>query len=109
MTDTRKVLGQSIPASKVLTDGYTVPALTSAVISTIVMCNQGWEEAEVRVAVAVAGAADDPKQYSYHDMPIPSKRTFTATLGITLGAGDVVRVYSDTGSVSFNIFGMETS
>jgi hypothetical protein len=30
-------------------------------------------------------------------------------LGLTLGAGDVVRVYTDTTNVSFSLFGVEVT
>ena len=98
-----KVLAQSIPS--VLTDVYTAPQ-GGAVVSTVVVCNQSGA-AKFRISIAVAGAADDTKQYLYYDVDISANRTFTATIGITLAATDVIRVYSDTGTVSFNIFGVE--
>ena len=39
MPQTHKVLGQSNPAATTLTTLYTVPASTSAVVSTLVICN----------------------------------------------------------------------
>ena len=55
----------------------------------------------------MAGAADTTKQYLYFDVTVPGNNTFIAVIGITLATTDVVRVQSDTASVSFNLFGVE--
>jgi hypothetical protein len=106
MAETRKVLGQSNPAATTLTDAYTVPGATQAVVSSIVVANRG-AATSFRVSIAIAGAADDNKQYIYYDIAIGANTTFAATLGITLGAADVVRVYATLATLSFNIFGVE--
>lgn len=107
MAETMKCLGQSAPTSAAPTDLYTVPGATSAVASSLVVCNQTSGVAKVRVSVAVAGAADESKQYLYYDLVVRPYATFVATLGLTLAATDVVRVLSDVGGVSFNLFGTE--
>lgn len=109
MADTLKILGQSNPAATTLTDAYTVPAATSATISSITVCNQGAADTTFRVSVAAAGAADVAKQYLYYDESIPGNRTFAVTLGVTLAATDVVRVYAGNTSLSFNVFGVEVT
>lgn len=107
MAEALKVLAQTAPAYGTLTDGYTVPAITSAVVSSIVICNQSVTATTFRVSVAVVGAADAVKQYLFYDETLLGNDTFTAVLGITLGAADVIRVYSGNGSVSFSFFGAE--
>lgn len=109
MIEALKILGQAAPAATTLTDLYTVPASTSAVASTIAVCNQNATKIKFRVSVAVAGAADVVKQYLFHDVELLAHSSFTATVGITLATTDVVRIYSDTASVSFNLFGTEVS
>lgn len=109
MTDALKVLGQVKPDAQTLTDAYTVPALKSATISSLTVCNQGSSADKFRLAVAVAGAADDPKQYLYWDFEVPANDSFSATLGITLAAADVLRVYANSAYLSFNCFGVEVS
>jgi len=106
---TPKILGQSKPSATTLTDAYTVPGATTATISTIVVSNQSATPTDFRISVAIAGAADTPAQYLYYDIPIPGNNTFAATLGITLGAADVVRVYNTLATCSFNIFGVENA
>jgi hypothetical protein len=57
--------------------------------------------------VAVAGAVDNAKQYLFYDTAIAANTTVTVTIGITLGAADVVRVYATLATLSFNLFGVE--
>lgn len=109
MAVAQKVLGQSKPNATTLTDAYTVPALTQATISTITVSNQSATPTSFRVSVAVAGAGDTAAQYLWYDVAIAGNDTFAATIGITLGAADVVRVYNTLATCSFNIFGVETS
>lgn len=109
MADALKVLGQSDAAAGTLTTLYTVPSATSAAVSSLVVCNRNTSAVSFRVAVAVAGAADDVKQYLYFDTPLSASDTFVATIGLTLATTDVVRVYSAAGRVSFSLFGVETT
>lgn len=107
MAEVRKVLGQSAPEAATLTDAYTVPGATQAVVSTITLCNLTGIDDLVSISVAVAGAADESKQYVVSDCDLEAHETKTLTLGLTLGATDVVRVYSSAGLTSFNLFGVE--
>lgn len=110
-----KVLGQAVPlpVAGALTTLYTVPLVTNAVISSVTACNTGSTAAlvNVRVAKAVAGAApvDDASQAVYDQVQVAPHETFTATLGLTLSAGDVVRVLSTQSGVAFSLFGTEVS
>lgn len=107
MAQTMKILGQSNPSATTLTDAYTVPASTSAVVSTITVCNRSSTATSFRISVAIAGAADDNKQYLYYDVAIAGNDTFAATMGITLATTDVVRVYATLATLSFVITGTE--
>ncbi len=109
MAETRKVLGQSNPGAASLTALYTVPGATQAVVSTLAVCNRSAVATAFRVSVAVAGAADAPEQYVYYDVTIAGNDTFAATIGITLGPADVVRVYATLATLSFCLFGVEVS
>jgi len=106
MADLVKVLAQSQPAITNLTDLYTVPGGRTTVISSVTVCNLG-ANSSWRLSIAIAGAVDSPKQYLYYDMPHTANDTFIATIGITLSAGDIVRIYSGSGNISFNLFGVE--
>lgn len=104
MADAFTVLAQTLPAAATLTDSYTVPASTSVVVSTIKVCNQS-VATTFRISVAVAGAANEAKQYIYYDLPLAANDVYSATEGWTLATTDVIRVQSASGAVSFNIFG----
>lgn len=105
---TIKVLGQLKPAAATLLALYTVPGATATVLSSITVCEQAGAATSFRVSVAVAGAADAVQQYLAYDTALAANETKAFTLGITLGAADVVRVRSLSGNVSFNAFGEET-
>lgn len=106
MATSYKILGQVNPAATTATTLYTVPAATSAVCSTLSICNQG-VSATVRVAVRPAGAGLSASQYIVYDAVVNANDTLFLTIGIALSATDVVTVYSSTATVSFGLFGSE--
>lgn len=107
MADTYKVLAQVNPLATTLTDAYTVPGATSTIVSSFTVANRSATGTSFRVSVAIAGAADDNKQYLYYDVAIGGNDTFAGTLGLTLAATDKVRVFATLATLSFNIFGVE--
>ena len=107
MAITYKVLGQSNPSANTNTDLYTVPSSTSAVCSTLVICNQAASAATFRVAVRPAGASIGTTQYISYDTNVNANDSITMTIGITLATTDVVTVRANTTTVSFNLFGSE--
>jgi glucose-6-phosphate dehydrogenase assembly protein OpcA len=109
MPTTYKVLGQSNPAATTATTLYTVPSATQAVVSTIVVANLTTTSATFRIAVRVAGATLANSQYVAYDITVGASDSTTITLGLTLGATDVVTVYASTANVTFSAFGSEIS
>ena len=109
MPTTYKVLGQSIPAATTATTLYTVPASTQTVVSSISICNQASSSATFRIAVRVAAATLATSQYIAYDVTVGAADTTVLTLGLTLGATDVITIYSSTATVSFAAFGSEIS
>lgn len=101
-----KVLGQSAPAATTLTTLYTVPSATSAVVSSLVVCNHG-TSGTFRIAVRPAGAAVEQKHYIVDDLALNANDTITFTIGMTLATTDVVSVYASNTSFSFVLFGSE--
>ena len=104
-----KVLGQINPTANTATTVYTVPSLTSTVISTVTVCNQSATPASFKLAVRPAGEAIATKHYINFDTPIPANDTVSLTLGITLAATDVLTANANTSTVSINAFGSEIS
>jgi hypothetical protein len=108
MANVYKTLGQLNPAATTNTDLYTVPSATSAVCSTLVICNQG-VTTTIRVAVRPAGEAIAAKHYIVYDTTLNANESLFLTIGISLATTDVVSVYAGTGTVSFGLFGSEVS
>jgi hypothetical protein len=109
MATNYKVLGQVNPSATTATTLYTVPASTQTIISTVVVSNQAATAGTYRISVRVAAAADNAKQYIAYDVSLPANASDTLTLGVTLGATDVVTVYASSATFSFNAFGSELS
>ena len=107
MAEQVQVLSQTNPSAATLTDSYTVPAVTSAIVSSLFVTNRSATATSFRVSVAKAGAADDNVQYLYYDIPIQGNDTFASTTGISLETTDVVRVYATLATLTFNIHGVE--
>ena len=106
MPQAHKVLGQSNPAATTLTTLYTVPAATSAIVSTLVICNTASSATTYRIAVQPAGASIANQHYLAYDAALPANDTATLTLGLTLATTDVISVYA-VGSVAFSAYGVE--
>jgi len=109
MATNYKVLGQSNPAATTPVSLYTVPAATQTIVSTVVVTNQAATAGTYRIAVRVAGATLATSQYIAYDVSLPANASDTLTLGLTLGAADVVTVYASSATFSFSAFGSELS
>lgn len=110
MPESVKVLGQAALTAETDTNVYTVPASTSAVISTIVLANRAGSATTFRLAVRPNGATIANEHYVAYDIPLAANDSTTLTLGITMDAADVLTAYSGAGSsVSVNVFGTEIS
>ena len=107
MATTYKVLGTSNPAPTTATTLYTVPGATSAIVSTINICNQATSTATFRLAVRPSGATLATNHYLAYDTIIPANDSIALTLGITLAATDVITVYASNSTTSFLAFGTE--
>jgi hypothetical protein len=104
-----KVLGQVAPAATTLTTLYTVPAATSAVASSIVICNQAATSATYRIAVRPAGASISAQHYIVYGATVGASDSVILTIGTTLATTDVVTVFASSATLSFSLFGSEIS
>ena len=108
MATTYKVLGQSAPADTSNAALYTVPAATSAVVSTLAIANVTGTAATCRIFVRIAAAAAATTNAILYDASIPANSTTSLTLGITLATTDVISVRTGTAnSLTFSAFGSE--
>ena len=109
MPTTYKVLGQVNPSATTATTLYTVPSATQTVVSTISICNQASTAATYRIAVRIAGSALSAEEYIVYGATVAASDSTFITSGLTLGATDVLTVYSSSANLSFNAFGSEIS
>ena len=104
---TYKVLGQNNPSASGLTTLYTVPSSTQAVCSSISVCNILNTATTYRIAIRPTGEAIANKHYLTYDASLPANDSTILTMGVSLGASDVVSVYAASSGVSFSLFGTE--
>lgn len=107
MATNYKVLGQANPAATTLTTLYTVPSATQAIVSTIAVTNLSASTITYRIAVRPAGAAISNSHYIAYDTALTANNSTMITIGVTLGATDVVSVYASSNAVNFSAFGTE--
>lgn len=86
---------------------YTVPSATQTVVSTINVCNRGTAVTYYRIAVRPAGASIANQHYIAYDSTLAASDSVMITVGMTLGAADVITVYSSAPDISFTAFGSE--
>jgi hypothetical protein len=104
MADLWGALAQSSPAATTLTAAYTVPTAKNATVE-VVACNRG-AAGTIRLSHAINGAADTVAQYLIYDYLLDAN-VAKSTVRFTAKAGDIIRVQSSTGNVSFNVNGIE--
>jgi hypothetical protein len=107
MATTYKILGQSNPSATTETPLYS-PSGVSAVVSTIMICNQAASAATYRIAVRPsADGSTAAKHWIVYGATVGASDATALTLGVTLAAGDSIRVYASTATLSFSVFGSE--
>jgi hypothetical protein len=88
---------------------YTCPAATSAVLSTVSICNRDSAAATYRVGISTTTSYVDAGMLVY-DASVPANDTIFLTLGITLDATNkYLLVSASTTTVSASAFGVENA
>jgi hypothetical protein len=110
MANTYKILGQANPSTTANANLYTVPSGTAAVVSSLVITNVIASDAIARVFIRQAGASATTTNSIAYDVTITANSVATFTLGITMGAADIITVQSDTANaIAFHAFGSEVN
>jgi hypothetical protein len=110
MAVTYKILAQNQFVNQVTTNVYTVPANTSAIISTITVCNTGVAvTGGFYLYVRIGGTSQGFLQTLVPFGTVAPLETLVLKLGITLAATDVITITSTTTSANLTIslFGSE--
>lgn len=102
MSEAWGALAQSSPAATTLTDVYEAAKRGTV---EVIACNRS-TATTIRLSHAIGGAADTVAQYLLYDASLGDGET-KVTARFTVSAGDIIRGYSSSGSVSFNVNGIE--
>ena len=109
MPTVTKNLGQLAPSNGVVTDLYVVPSGGKAEGLALMVANRAQAVGSIRISHAIAGAADNNSQYLYWGQSIQIGETLSIVLPkVVLASTDVLRVTA-FGSLSFNLYGTETT
>jgi hypothetical protein len=110
MAQTYKRLGAINPTANTQANLYVVPASTSAVISTITICNQTASNASYSLALMNSSefnAAAPTATYIIRGGVVPASDTVALTLGLTANAGSILAANTSNSSISILAFGTE--
>lgn len=88
---------------------YPCPALTQAVVSSIVITNQSSSAVTVRIGIMGTEGTPSASQWLVYDAAIAGNDTVALTLGITMDAGKFIRVSSSANTCNFTAFLSEIS
>lgn len=111
MATAYKILGRKHSAATTMEELYSVPSSTSAVVSTITICNITSSAKTYRIAVKPAtGTSLASEHYIAYDAVIAANDTVALTLGLTLATLNSIHVYASAAtSLTFQAFGSEIS
>ena len=98
---------QLAPSAATLTTLYTVPAATTGVISSLVVCNRSATPTSFRIANRLLGAAISNEMYTHYDTTIGANETVIVKSGETFNATDVISVYATLATLSFRLSAQE--
>mgnify|MGYP003394180224 CR=1 FL=1 len=112
MPQIHKRLAQSRPAAGVFGTHYTAPALTTTIVTCIIICNVNASAVDsARVFVVPSGgtppSAVDVDSAIIFNLPIPTGAPFVANVAQTLNPGDYIVVRSESGDLVFTSSGLE--
>ena len=107
MATTYKVLGTSNPAATTATTLYTVPAATSAIVSTINVCNQAASSGAFRIAIRPAGATLAANHYIAYDTSIPANDSIIVEPKQVLATTNTIKGLASATTINFHISGLE--
>lgn len=112
MAQTYKRLGAINPSANTQTNVYVVPAATEAVLSTITVCNQSASNASFSIAVMDSSefnSSAPTHSFIVRGAAVPAADTLVLTMGLTVNTGAVLAANTNSGSLSFGVFGSEIS
>lgn len=100
---------QGTAGTSTYTTLYNTTASTSAVISSIVICNTSSSAATYRIGIMGSAGTPAAADWVVYDATIAGNDTVALTLGIALGNTEYIRVSSSANTVTFSAYVSEIS
>lgn len=88
---------------------YTVPATKAAVISTIGIANESASSIEYRIGISDSDTDPVSGEFLVYDSAVSANDTTFITVGITLTAGQYLKISSSSNTSTFTCFISEIS
>lgn len=88
---------------------YESPAGTTAVISTIAICNTASAALTYRIGFASSAGTPADEDRLVHDATVSGNDTVFLTIGISIPAGTFIRISSSANTSAFQAFVSEVS
>lgn len=88
---------------------YNTGAATTAVISTIAVCNTATGSATYRIGIMGSAGTPAAANWLVYDATVPGNDTVFITAGIALGNNQFIRVSSSANTVTFSAYVSEIS
>lgn len=109
MAEALKVSQATIAVADTEQSLYVVPASTTTVVSSLVVCNRSVSKVTYRWAVVPAGGAAAAANWQEFDSELPANESAFRTLGVTLPTSAEIRIQADSTSVSFSLYYVEVT
>lgn len=88
---------------------YSTSASTTAVISTLAICNTAGSTGTYRIAIMGSAGTPAAANWLVYDNVVAANDTIVLTLGITLGNSQFIRVSSSANTLTFSAYLSEIS
>ena len=88
---------------------YNTSPTTSAILSTMVICNRSSVDKKFRIAITSSAITPENQEFIAYDTTVAGEDSTFITIGVTLGTSDYIRVSSTDSNLSFTAFIAEIS
>lgn len=88
---------------------YNTTASTTAVVSTIAICNTSTGALSYRIGIDDTAGTPAAGEWLVYDASVPANDTIFLTVGVSLGNNQYLRVSSSANTINFHAFISEIS
>jgi hypothetical protein len=109
MPATYEILGQISPTANTLTNVFITGASSSAIVGTITIHNFSDSNASYSLVVRPSAVTLNTQHFLIRGGVLPARELITITGAVTMNANTILAANTNSGSVSFNAYGVEIS